>query len=114
MVTLLSYFPHICDISQRSRTMGPLGGSTDTRVSISTGIKCWRQTASEEEMLEYQKRGIKVTDKVYFTSDPNVTNEMFITISNVEYDVQSRADPDASAGLGVVWRVMVREFSGDD
>jgi hypothetical protein len=59
----------------------------------------------------YQKRGIAVTTKIYFTADPQLTTENYILIDGDIFEVRSKAKPDASAGLGVVFRVMAEEVS---
>ena len=57
----------------------------------------------------YAQRGQTVTNKFYFTSDPGLDERDQIVISDGNvYDVISAPEPDASAGLGVVWRVMAR------
>jgi len=89
-----------------------LGGSKDAFVTITEGLKCWQQSVSDAEVLEFAKRGIAVTNKVYFTVDPDVNAEFVLVVTNPQtgqtdtLEVRSRARPDASAGLGVVYRVM--------
>jgi hypothetical protein len=89
-----------------------------------TGVVCWQQQASQSETMEYQRRGINITHKVFFTQDPAVTERhviQMLTRSGVAVpadqrfilDVKSAVDPDASAGLGVVWRVMVDSGTAD-
>lgn len=64
-----------------------------------------------------------ISRKIYFLTDPGVTaqHEIVITESNgvtittaneLILDVKSVAEPDASAGLGVVFRVMVDRETG--
>ncbi len=75
---------------------------------------CWRQKASEADILEFEKLGISVTDKIYFLTDPGLDENHIVEIFRkadptigTTYKVATKADPDASAGLGVVFRIMV-------
>ena len=52
-------------------------------------------TLNEEEAL-----------RKYFVDNPMVNEGHILTIGIVEYDVLSVAEPDASAGLGVLYRVI--------
>ncbi len=63
-------------------------------------------TASEIE--EWQQRNTEVSHKVYFTSDPGVDEHCILEIDGDVLSVRSAAHPDASVGLGVVYRVMVK------
>lgn len=115
-MSILEELPHRCTIRHRINTIDDLGGNVDSMQVDATNVECWEQTASSNEKMEWQKRGISVTKKVYFTSNPNVTSRHQILVTHrngdavanpVAYDVLSYADPDASAGLGVVYRVML-------
>lgn len=79
-------------------------------------------SASETE--KYAKRDIAASRKVYFVSDPGVTTRHQIlitsrdrgdtTIANpVVLDVKSTPKPDASAGLGILYRVECEEVTGE-
>lgn len=124
-MSLLENFPHKCKITLRIRTLDEFGGGYDERQNVVTNLSCWEQQASATEIKNYQKRGINITRKVFFTSDPNVTEQHFITITErngvalsvenqVELAVVSEPEPDASAGLGVVWRVMCNYVTGEN
>lgn len=112
-MSILDVLPHTYVATKRTRTLDDYGGSVDSYTTVSTG-RCWQQTASETEVNEYEKRGIAVTDKIYFTSAINLTEVNQITVTNtlssstVTFDIMTKAVPDASAGKGVVWRVMAR------
>lgn len=121
---LLDNFPHKCKIERRSRTSGTLGGTKDTFVSEQTDVLCWEQQASSKEIKEFQKRGISINRKIYFLTDPAVTEKHTITIterqgtaiasaSQISLKVRSETLPDASAGLGVVYKVMAEERTGE-
>lgn len=112
-MSILDSLPHTATAKKRTRTKDSLGGSVDTfPTTVFTDRSCWQQVAKDSEILEFDKKGITVTDKVYFTSDPELDEKHILLITNplvgttVTYEVRSRALPDASAGLGVVFRVM--------
>jgi hypothetical protein len=65
--------------------------------------------------MKYDKRGISISREIFFLADYGLTeqDEIVITKRNgvavanqVPLDVKSRSEPDASAGLGVVFSVM--------
>lgn len=105
---ILAALPHRCTGYARVRALDEHGGSTDSYLRVFSDRPCWQQAASDSEISEFGKRGIVVTDKVYFTSAQSMDEQHRLVISNIAYDVVSKAVPDASAGMGVVWRVMVR------
>lgn len=111
-MTLLQQFPHTAKAEIRVRTRGALGGSVDSFSTVFSGVACWQQHARESEITEFEKRGLAATDKVYFLTDPGLDERHILTITNPRtgservFEVRSRAEPDASAGLGVVYRVM--------
>jgi len=120
-MSLLDNFPHKCSILKRTRTTDDFGGSKDARTTVSTDVLCWEQKASVSEVIQFEKRGITDVRKIYFTSDPKVTeqNEIQITERNgviqtslQEFEVLSVSGPDASAGLEIVWWVMARNITG--
>lgn len=110
-MSILDNLPHVCDVLERRRVSGSMGGSRDTSVVTQTDVACWRQFAQAAEVTFYQKRGIAVTDKIYFTADPQVTAQNYILIDGDIFEVRAAAKPDASAGLGVVFKVMAEEVS---
>lgn len=108
-MSILDALPHLATARIRIRTLDTLGGSIDTFSAVFTDRPCWQQLASDREIAEYDKRGISVTDKVYFTSDPGIDERHILIIDGTTFEVRSRAKPDASAGMSVVWRVMCEE-----
>lgn len=111
--------PHVATAKLRSIQYGS-GGLGDTvegeASTLFTDRACWRQNARDAEIVEFAKQGITVTDRFYFfDSDPGLSEEHYLEdVRNAdaeagtgdgEYEIRSRAEPDASAGLGVVWRV---------
>ena len=123
-MTLLSNLPHKCRIQRRIREYsGEFGATRDSHEVIQINVECWEQTLSANTIDEYQKRGINVTNRVYFASDPNVQEEYEIVITERNgtavsvanqraLDVKAAYDPDASAGLGVLYKVLVFENKG--
>ncbi len=121
-ISLLDNFPHECTIRKRTRAKGSLIGSKDSFPATQTAVSCWEQNATHGEILDYEKRGISITRKVYFLTDPGVNARNTIEItkrrgvdvsSPIRLDVRSKALPDASAGLGVVFKVMVEEVTSE-
>lgn len=125
-MSLLDNLPHVCTIQRRTRTASSLGGSASSAVIEQTGVACWVQQAGTSEAKDYEKRGMRVNRKVYFTERPNVTerHELIITamIINGQLTTIPEADqiiltvkteprPDASAGLGVLYKVMAEELT---
>lgn len=123
-MSLLDEFPHRCTIQRRKRSNDGKMGNVETRIVEQTDVECWEQQASATEVKDYERKGMKVSKKIFFISNPNVTerHEIIITkrngvavpaASQVIQDVSSEAREDASAGLGVVWRVMTSDDTGN-
>jgi hypothetical protein len=108
-LTLLSAtsFPHRATIQVRRRELDLLGGSIDTFSPAYDDIPCWKQIATEAEITEFDKRGFSVTNKIYLLQDLPLNETHIMVIDGQTFEVRSRAIPDASAGLGRVFRVMV-------
>ncbi len=104
-MSILDAMPHKCDIRIRSRTKDTMGGAKDSFTIVSTENKCWQQKATEKEIIEFQRRGIEIHCKIYFAADPEIDERHLIIIDGDSYTVRSKAIPDSSAGLGVVYRV---------
>jgi len=111
-MSMLGNLPHTCTTKRRAQEKGSLGGSKDVFTTVSSNLACWQQAASDSEIQEFAKSGIVVTNKVYFTADPGVDSRFVLEVTNPQtgttdtLEVKSRAKPDASAGLGVLYRVM--------
>ena len=120
-MTLFDQFPHKCTIRQRTRSSNDdLMGSYDSHPDVQTDVVCWEQQASASEVQSFQKRGMSVSRKIFFLTDPGVdeTNQIVITErmrvavsadDQIPLDVMSETLPDASAGLGVLYKVMVND-----
>ncbi len=117
---LIDNLPHKCTIRRRTRTKGTLGGSKDSSTNEQTNVECWEQPASDSEVLFYQKQGMSITHAVYFTTQQTLTTRHQILIterqgvavsSPVVLEVVSAGEPDATAGLGLVWKVMCNRIT---
>lgn len=120
-MSLLDNLPDKCRIQYNTRTKDAVGGVQDTPVVVQENVSCWLQQASASEIERYAKRGININRKLFFVENPNVTENYEIVVTersgvacNIKMDVWSEPDPDASAGLGVVWRVMGNEITNEE
>lgn len=114
-MSLLENFPHTCTAKLRSSVEGALGGTRSTFSTVFTGRACWRQIVSQAEIVEFEKKGISVTDRIYFLTDPGLDERHIVEISKMHaretvsgtdtLEIRSKAIPDATSGLGVVYRV---------
>jgi len=96
-----------------------MGKGKPTYINEQTAVKCWEQPAGTSEVQTYQKKGMQITHTIYFIANPNVTSRHQILVTSKQgvavaspevFDVMSSESPDASAGLGVVWRVQCRRI----
>lgn len=115
-MSILDNLPHVSTAKIRTISQTTGLGNKPSYAVVFSDRECWRQEASDKEVREFEKRGIRATDKIYFTSDPEIDERHILTDvrdsgatagTGTTWEVVSRAEPDASAGLGVVWRVMV-------
>ena len=115
-MSILGEFPHKCTIQRRGTIAGSMGGTKTTQITEQSDVKCWEQNASHNEIQEYERRGVTVTHKIFFTSPPGVTERHTIAITERDgttvlspmiLEVRSEPRPDASVGAGVVHKVMV-------
>jgi hypothetical protein len=113
-MSILDNLPHTATASLRVRTKGTLGGSRDSDSAVFADRPCWRQAASDAEINEFARRDIVVTDKIYFVTNPDVDARHILVIGGDRLEVRSRAMPDASVGLGIVWRVMAEHKTSHD
>ena len=119
-MSLLDELPNRCSIYRKVRTVDGMSGNIDTPVLEQSNVECWRQSANSSEVTIFQKQDITVSCKIYFSENPQVTEQHSIVITKMNgeavteefYDVVSYAVPDAGAGLGVLYRVMVNTSTG--
>ena len=124
--------PHLCDVYKTTRVReSGVGHSRKTPALVQSGVKCWEQAASSSETKKYLQRGYDVSRKVYFNFDIRtvVSERCMIVITHRQdgdgvqtevsdalrefYDVVSIDEPDASAGLGILWKAMLTNSSSD-
>ena len=105
-MSLLENLPHTAQLWQKIRVADEYGQGLDTFVKRGARVKCWRQGVSDNEINQFEKRGIKVSCKFYFTKDPGIDATYFVECDGLFYTVQSTSNPDASVGLGYLWRIM--------
>lgn len=111
---ILDNLPHTCTAKLRVRAQGSMGGGKDSFTTVFSDRDCWRQPAGHNEQNYAGKPGQQITHKVYFTSDPSLDERCVLEFSDGAYDVVSASHPDASVGLGVVWKVMLSYNTGRD
>jgi hypothetical protein len=88
-----------------------MGGFTDAYPTVLfTDKACWVQRASDAEIHFWQQRSASVSHRIYFAEDPGVGADCVIEQGGWWYEVISEASPDASVGLGLLWRVMVSQL----
>ncbi len=108
---LLDSMPHTATAKRRTRTRDALMGRVDTWPdTLFAGRACWNQQASASEVMQWQARGVSVSHKVFFASNPGVDSSCCLEVGGRRLEVRSWPEPDASAGLGVVWRVMCEDI----
>lgn len=118
-MSILDNLPDRCNLVRfKYQDADDLGVSVPTRENTSTNVECWVQQAGHNEVLRYQKRGIDFTQKIFFTSDPGIGEDMVLVITSrngvsipssqqVDWDIVHYPKPDASAGSGIVFKVLV-------
>ena len=112
---LLDSMPHLASVYTRVRTNDELGGAKDSYgTAVFTSRACWLQSAGDNEVLKFQKQGIDVSAKIYFTTDPALTSKHSIVVTDKKsgvskgtWLVKSRPRPDCSVGFGMLFKVMV-------
>lgn len=121
-MSLLDTMPHECTIRRLGRVNDALGGTKTVPIVEQTEVKCWEQQASAAEIMDFERRGMKISRKVYFSTNPAVTERHEIIITKRQGTAVAEADqkpltvvkyyePDAGAGLGVVFKVMCDEWT---
>ena len=120
-MSLLDNFPHRCSIKTTYKAKDEIAGTRTKETTEQTNVECWEQQASNSETMEFEKRGMNISKKIFFVTDPQVTTKHEIVITHrlgvavvnpISYNVMSEPLPDSSAGLGVVYKVMVNKNLG--
>lgn len=121
-MSLLDNLPDECSIYRKVFSRGRAGGKKESPSLEQSGVECWEQPASVNETMEFLKRGITDVRKIYFSADPSVTEQHEIlitkkdgsTVTRQPFEIMTVSGPDASAGLGILWKVMGRYVSGQN
>ena len=122
-MSLLDNLPHEATIQRTTRAAGTLGGSKTSVTVEQTAVACWEQKASEGEILRYQKKGMRLVSKIYFASDPAVTerHQIIITSRNgvaiaspITLEIGSESMPDATVGKGLAFKTLGYVYMGED
>lgn len=116
--------PHRCSLYRIDRQQDALGSSRDIPSLMDTDVECWEQQASASEIHEWMQRGVKCSRKIFFPEDPGITEQYEIVITSrdrgdteltedqqLRLTVVAQPQPDAGAGLGVVYRIMCDEWT---
>jgi hypothetical protein len=112
MTSLLDNLPHTTTARRRKRVSDGMGGSVDTfDTVVFTDTPCWRMKATDREVHWWQQRNIEITDRFFFSADPELDVNCVLDINGWRFDVMSYAEPDDSAGLGILYRVMARRLA---
>jgi hypothetical protein len=110
-MSLLNNLPHTVTHTRRKYLRDEYMGNTTQIETLSTGVSAWVQNASQREIEQYQKRDELITHKVYYASDPSIRPGDRITVtagpSFVGDVFNYESLTDRSAGLGVLFRIMV-------
>lgn len=107
-MSILENLPHSATAYRRQRVRDTVGGSRDALgTAVFTDMDCWRQRASNNEITEFNKRGVSVTDKVFFAADPGLDENHILVIDGKTYDVISVVEPVKEDSIGSVWCVNV-------
>jgi len=110
-MSLLTQMIHRVRIDRPSytRDIGDVGDRA-TMATVASNVESWVQNAKTSEILEYEKRNMEITDRVFFNAKPNlrVGDEIVVTSgpSRVGDVFQMKDLVERSAGKGVLWRAM--------
>ncbi len=110
-MSLLNNMPHTVKHERLGHTNSALGSTVPSKTTIVAEVECWIQGLSRREISEFQKRDQEVTHKIMFTSDPSLRAGDLLTPTEGDYlgaEFTFQAYSDSSAGLGVVWKAVVR------
>jgi hypothetical protein len=88
-------------------------GDRQTMATVATSVESWVQNASTSEIIEYQKRDMMITDRIFFNANPSAqVGDRFVVTSGpsrVGNIFKMKDLVERSAGKGVLWRAMCEE-----
>ena len=108
-MSLLENLPHKVTIQTRAVTEDAVLGDSETFSNTKTNVKAWGQTASQQDIVLFAQRGFVVTHRVYFSTNEALTEANRILYGSKKLDFRSYAD--ASAGAGILYKVMCEEVT---
>lgn len=108
-MSLLSRLPHSGQCQRQRRTADGVGGDRLAFEAFGSAVSCWVQPASQREIVEFQKRDMAVSHKVYFTADPQLQPGDQLVMADVTANQFYRGKTfdfmsidEASAGTGIL------------
>lgn len=113
-MSLIDNLPHTGTHTRPQYEQDELGGMLEGQTTVSTGVECWVQNASQREFEAFQKRDQLISHKVFFGSkvDFRPGDELVITAgpSFVGLTLEHVSGPtDRSAGLGKLFAAFFNE-----
>lgn len=122
-MSLLDNLTSECSVNRPRYEHDQFGGESPSYDTLTTELACWPQPASQSQIVEFAKRDISITHKIYFASQPSFTYNsvagytlevgdiLVMTsgeFSGSEFEIKSQ--DDASAGLGHLFKVMAEKI----
>lgn len=113
-MSLIDNMPHTATQYRPSYDQDELGGQIPNQQAQATGIECWVQNASMQEIERYQKQDTEISHRVFFPTKPDMRpgDEIVVTAgpSFVGLTLEFQAGPtDRSAGMGVLFAAVFQE-----
>ena len=112
-MSLLDSLPHTVTHKRQKYSRDEYMGNITKTETLDTGVNAWVQNASQREVEQYQKRDQLISHKVYYTSAPGIRPGDVIEVtagpSFVGKTFYFESLADRSAGLGVLFSVVVNE-----
>ena len=100
-------FPHTVDVFAYAHARDRYGGSSPTEEAVHEDEPAWVQPASANDVLEADRRDIKVSHVVYFKRDVELGSWHRIRYGDKVYRVTGYRE--ATAGLAVFWKALAIE-----
>ena len=98
---------HTITIHAQTDTTGASGGTTLTYAATGRPMSCRIQPMSLMEVAKFKQSGMQATHKIYFVSDPQVSNGDQIRFGARKLYVRGKVNFDE---LGRLWRINAEEL----
>lgn len=113
-MSLIDDLPHTGTHTRPNYDQDELGGQIKAQETVTAGIACWVQNASQREIFEFAKNDQEISHKVFFDAlhDIRPGDELVITAgpSFVGKTLEHVSGPtDRSAGLGELFAAFFNE-----